>query len=329
MRGRSGSILLVALVTVATATLLALALAAWTKAQAQALAGLRYRAEVRRGCHSAALQAVAELLLEEGGAGEGDQQRGWQEPWERREAGWVWRVSGQGWSSEPGATVGLQDEGGKVPLHEVPAALLTALLLACCELEGEVAQEYAARIVDWIDSDDEAVTGGSERERYGRPGQTWQAPNRPLAALEELYAIPGIAPEILATVMPCLTIYGGQQININAATVPVLTALLELGAAGDMGSALRLLERILAFRRAGASFSTATAQLMARELGGLPMDEAALLGRLEPFMTVETHHLSGVAEATPAAAWQSGRKGGRAAFVWSLKEKRFLRWVDE
>jgi hypothetical protein len=36
-----------------------------------------------------------------------------------------------------------------------------------------------------------------------------------------------------------------------------------------------------------------------------------------------------VAEATPAAAWAAGRRGGRAYFTWHRERHVFTRWADE
>ncbi len=329
--GTSGSLLLMMLVAVSVVTLLALALGGWIRAQAAALEANRYRREVRDGTRQAALRWLAEHVLPDTNGWDAISEPWAAAPWERREGGWVLRVSGDGWRDEPGATASPVDESGKIPLNHAPVPLLAALLREAGNLPADLAADQARRIVDWRDEDTRA-NGNSTLEEsaaYGTREAPWQAPNRSFVCVEELTRVPGLSPAARDALTPLVTVEGPGRLNLNSASETTLqTALPTLGG-GDTSAALRLLERILAFRRAGHGFTQATAMAITRDLGGLPADEAALLGRIEAYITVTSTTVSGVAEATPAAAWAAGRRGGRAYFTWHRERHAFTRWAEE
>ena len=330
-RGRDGSLLLIALVAVSVVTLLALALGAWIRAQGTALESNRYRRDIRDGTRQAALLWLAERLLPDTNAWDAAGEPWADEPWERREEGWVLRVSADGWRDEPGATAAPRDESGKLPLNQAPAPLLAALLREAAALPEAAAEVQAQRIVDWRDADARAEGRGDigEAEDNGTRGQPWQAPNRVFVSVAELARVPGLTPEACDALMPLVTVEAPGRLNLNTAHENVLRAALTVMGGGDSGAAVRLMGRILAFRRAGNRFTLATATAIGRDLGGVPADEAALLGRMEGYVTVASSAVSGVAEATPAAAWAAGRRGGRAHFTWSRERHAFTRWADE
>lgn len=330
-RGTSGSLLLLMLVAVSVVTLLALALGGWIRAQAAALEANRYRREVRDGTRQAALRWLAEHVLPDTNGWDAASEHWAAEPWERREGGWVLRISGDGWRDEPGATAAPVDESGKIPLNHAPVPLLAALLREAGGLPADLAEDQARRLVDWRDEDTRA-TGDSSLEEsaaYGTREQPWQVPNRPFVCVAELARVPGLSPAASEALMPLVTVEGQGRLNLNTAPETALRAALTTLGGGDTSAALRLLERILAFRRAGQGFTQATAMAITRDLGGLPADEAALLGRIEAYITVTSTAVSGVAEATPAAAWAAGRLAGRAYFTWHRERHVFTRWADE
>jgi type II secretory pathway component PulK len=330
-RGTSGSLLLMMLVAVSVVTLLALALGGWIRAQAAALEANRYRREVRNGTRQAALRWLAEHVLPDTNGWDAAAEPWAAEPWERRAGGWVLRVSGDGWRDEPGATASPVDESGKIPLNDAPVPLLAALLREAGGLPADLAENQARRLVDWRDADALAAGNGTVAESadYGTREQPWQAPNRPFVCVAELARVPGLSPAAREALMPLVTVEGPGRLNLNTAPETALRAALTTLGGGDTSAALRLLERILAFRRAGKGFTRATAMAITRDLGGLPADEAALLGRIEGYITVGSTAVSGVAEATPAAAWAAGRRGGRAYFTWHRERHVFTRWADE
>lgn len=330
-RDTSGSMLLLMLVTVSVVSLLALALGGWIRAQAVALEANRYRREVREGTRQAALRWLAGHVVPDTNGWDMLTEAWAADPWEHREGGWVLRVSGDGWRDEPGATTAPIDESGKIPLNQAPVPLLAALLREVGGLPADMATEQARRIVDWRDEDTRAAGNNTldESAAYGTREAPWQAPNRPFVCVAEMARVPGLAPATCTALTPWVTVEGSGRLNLNTAPETTLRAALTTLGGGDTRAALRLLERILAFRRAGHGFTQATAMAITRDLGGLPADEAALLGRIEAFITVTSTAVSGVAEATPATAWAAGQRGGRAHFTWHRERHVFTRWADE
>lgn len=81
----------------------------------------------------------------------------------------------------------------------------------CRELK--INEEYADRLVDYIDPDKiPRVPGGEDR-----------AKNYVLFSLSELSYI--FSDDVVKTVMPYLTVFGAKKININTAELPLLKAL--------------------------------------------------------------------------------------------------------
>jgi type II secretory pathway component PulK len=330
LRRDAGSLLIIALVAVSVVTLLVLSLGSWVAAQSTVLADNRFRREVRLGARNAAVLCLAERVAPDTNHWDAAGEPWAREPWERRDEGWVMRVSGCGWREEPGATVGLVDESGKVPLNTAPEFLLTALFREAAGVPEAIAASYAQRIADWRDADSVAGGGATpEATAYGTREQPWEASNRPFVCVEELAGIPSMAPGHYAAIAPYLTVEGSGRINLNTASEPVLRAAFQVVSAGDGGAAARLMGRMMTHRRAGYFFTAATAAGIGRDLGGLPADEATLLGRVESYVTVQSAAVSGIAEATPAVAWAAGRRGGRAHFTWNRAQARFTRWVEE
>jgi general secretion pathway protein K len=90
-------------------------------------------------------------------------------------------------------------------------------------LELSLEEDIADLVADWMDKDTVPFPAGSERETK----------NAPLDSVEELLLIPGMDREIYDTLLPYVTVYGGEDalrrayVNINGASVPVLMSLSE------------------------------------------------------------------------------------------------------
>ncbi len=88
-------------------------------------------------------------------------------------------------------------------------------------LELSIEEDVADLVADWIDRDMVPMPAGSERGTK----------NAPLQSVEELLLIPGMDREVYDTLLPYVTVYGGEDalrqayVNINGASVPVLMSL--------------------------------------------------------------------------------------------------------
>ena len=80
-------------------------------------------------------------------------------------------------------------------------------------------QEVVNNIADWIDPDNEARNGGSERDLYNERGSSTKflPPNQPFRTVQELHLVSGMTDEIYDLIVPAITLYGGKGINVNLA----------------------------------------------------------------------------------------------------------------
>jgi general secretion pathway protein K len=86
-------------------------------------------------------------------------------------------------------------------------------------------EEVVNNIADWIDADDAARNGGSERQSYSdQPRSTFLPPNQPLRTLPELHQVAGMTDELYDLLAPSITLYGGKGISVNQATKDVFKA---------------------------------------------------------------------------------------------------------
>lgn len=299
-RGKSGSLIIVAVVAVAVITMLALSLATSLRAHAAAADENSYRRETRQGCLNAVMRCVAERLTADTNGWDALTEE-WAEPYERRAEEWVWRVSGTGWQERASDTAGLIDESGFLPLNGGNPELLKALLKSGCALSDGAAEKLAAEI-----------------DKAG-----------PYVCLEQLITVPGVTPEIFNALTPYLTVFAVEHVNINTAPEKVLRAVFEFAGTHDAAAAHSLYVRIRDYRNAGNSFTSASPQIIAKSLGGLPSNEALLLSYCQNKLTAASDIFSGIAEATPARYWEAGRHPGRAHFTYDRKKRVFLRWVEE
>ena len=297
---RRGSLLIAVVVALSVVTMLALSLAARLRAEAAASDEGRYRRETRLACRNAVMLFAAQHLVADtnGWDALGEE---WSEPWERRAEEWVLRVSGDGWQTPANKTTGIRDESARVPLDASAEPLLAALLRLAARLPETAAEPLAAAIVR----------------------------GAPYVCAEQLLQVPGMTPEILAAIEPLVTPFPTEYVNINTAPEKVLEAVFACAGTHDPYAARSLLSRIASFRAAGGSFTSAAPQSIAKSLGGLPSPETLLLTYCQEKLGVETDIFSGVAEATPARFWESGRQPGRAIFTYDRRSRRFLRWVEQ
>jgi type II secretory pathway component PulK len=83
-------------------------------------------------------------------------------------------------------------------------------------------EELARARLDWIDGDEATALGGDEAREWATQGATGEPPNRPLFAIEELGAIPGVDPLLLEGIEAYFTIYPSipETAGVNPNTAP-------------------------------------------------------------------------------------------------------------
>jgi general secretion pathway protein K len=182
--GRAGFALLIVLWALGLLSLITTELTASARVQARVAAAARDSAAAQAAADGAALEAVFRLL---------DQQ---------------WAADGTTHATRIGrfpAAVRITSEDGKVNPNFVTVALLRALLRNAGAAPG-TAEAVARAIQDWRASGS-ALRGSGKAEAYAAAGRDYGPSGEPFRSLDELGAVLGMTPDLLARVKPLLSIY--------------------------------------------------------------------------------------------------------------------------
>lgn len=122
---------------------------------------------------------------------------------------------------------GLIDEERKININKAPVNILERLFKMALGLGEMEAQELAASIIDWRDSDSElSLPSGSAEDGYYRNLRyPYEAKDADFEVLDELLLVKGMTNEIFEKLKSYVTIYGEGKVNINTASKVVLLAL--------------------------------------------------------------------------------------------------------
>jgi general secretion pathway protein K len=122
---------------------------------------------------------------------------------------------------------GLMDEESKVNINKAEAGVLERLSRLVLGIDEAQAQELAASIVDWRDSDSELSLplGSAEDSYYGGLPSSYEAKDADFEVLSELLLVKEMTPEYLKYLKNYFTVYGSGKVNINTASGVVLLAL--------------------------------------------------------------------------------------------------------
>jgi general secretion pathway protein K len=137
---------------------------------------------------------------------------------------------------------GLLDEERKLNINEEDLNTIQRLIVVVTGLEEIEAQNLAAAIVDWRDSDSAlSIPSGSAEDRYYRNlSVPYEAKDADYEVLDELLLVRGMSQKILDKLKNYISIHSSGEVNINTASAEVLFAL-------NLGS--ELIDKIISFRR--------------------------------------------------------------------------------
>ena len=166
---------------------------------------------------------------------------------------------------------GLNDEEQRINLNIAPVDVLQSLMETVGGLTESKAQDVAASIADWRDTDSDERSGGAENYYYESRDPGYHCKDGPFENVEELLLIKGVSPELYRKVEPSVTVYGSGSVNVNTAPEAVLRAL-GLSTAGVAG--------MIAFRAGEDNRPQTTDD---RQLESL----AAIETTLKPYVPVE------------------------------------------
>jgi general secretion pathway protein K len=103
-------------------------------------------------------------------------------------------------------TIRLEDEGGKVNPNLASDSLLRALLTQI-GVDPETAVSLAAAIADWRTPGDRPRPHGAKAPQYAAAGRDYGPPGSPFRDVDELGAVLGMTPDLLARLRPHMTVY--------------------------------------------------------------------------------------------------------------------------
>ncbi|MBT4760618.1 MAG: hypothetical protein HOO06_02875 [Bdellovibrionaceae bacterium] len=86
-------------------------------------------------------------------------------------------------------------------------------------------EELINNITDWVDEDEESLTGTSEGSGYSKFNSDLIPPNQPFKTLEEIKMVKDLSDDVYQLLKQNVTVYGAQGINVNLADTKILTSL--------------------------------------------------------------------------------------------------------
>ena len=140
------------------------------------------------------------------------------------------------------AWYGLIDEESKININKASRSILERFFKAILDCDDTQAQELAAAMVDWRDSDSELSIpiGSAEDSYYQDLEYPYEAKDANFEVLEEVLLVKGMDKTIFDKIKNYITIYSSGRININTVSEVVLFAF---------GLSPDLVDKIVSFRR--------------------------------------------------------------------------------
>lgn len=122
---------------------------------------------------------------------------------------------------------GLVDEERKININKVKLPVLERFFRISVGLDETSAQELAACVIDWRDTDSQLSIplGSAESLDYRNTQYPYEASNQDFEVLEEILLVKGMSQDIFEKIKDYVTIYGSGKVNINTASRLVLMAL--------------------------------------------------------------------------------------------------------
>ncbi len=190
---------------------------------------------------------------------------------------------------------GLIGEESRININHADQPLLEAMWLLIGGADSMTATELAESVIDWRDPDDDLLTHGAENGYYSALNPPYECHNGNFARLHELLLVKGVTGELFSRVRAHLTVYGEGKVNLNTASVPVLSCVA-LASGADEDVSISMARKIVAFTNSGRQFEepdAASIRGILREAGGLTDKEDDALSRSFGRLTINSDYLRG------------------------------------
>ncbi len=120
---------------------------------------------------------------------------------------------------------GVTDETRRLNLNIADRESIRKLLLAIGIATEDEANVISAGIFDWRENGESELKGFSSDEFYENLEFPYPQKKGKYETLDELKLVEGVSEKIYAALLNYVTIYGGEEINMNTVSWPVLMAL--------------------------------------------------------------------------------------------------------
>jgi general secretion pathway protein K len=120
--------------------------------------------------------------------------------------------------------VRIENESSKVNPNIAPVELMQALMVDL-GASSATAARIAAAIADWRSQGDQPLPLGAKAPQYAAAGRDYAPPGASFESLDELGAVLGMTPDLLARLRPHLTLYSEADPDAST-TDPVVAAAL-------------------------------------------------------------------------------------------------------
>ena len=178
-------------------------------------------------------------------------------------------------------TIRIENEGDKINPNIAAESLLTALLLQVGAAPAE-AGAIAAAIHDWRTATSQARPRGAKAPQYATAGLDYGPPGSEFRSVDELGAVLGMRPALLALLRPHLTVFSDSDPDGSSRDPVVLAALVDTDAVPPASSVNGQVVSIVARgqgRNQASYAERAVVRLNAQ--AGQPPFEVLALGRLD------------------------------------------------
>ncbi len=247
MKGRRGSILIIALWSITFLSAFAVILGSQVRQKVTLSHRLNERASLAALCDAGVKKAAALVRSQPEKSYDALKDPWSTNPGEFQDAGLGTGSLSVGYeyfdekTGQAAMRYGLEDEERKININTADRPALTRLFVLALGIDEADAQDMAACVIDWRDADGELSLpgGGAEDLYYHGLDYPYDAGNAPFGVIDELLLVKGITQDIFVKLKGYCTIYGSGRININTAGEAALAAV---GLSADMT------ERVLALR---------------------------------------------------------------------------------
>lgn len=245
IRSQKGSLLIFAVWILIVMTIFAVAIGFRARQKLRFLQTLEYRTDLRNIAMAGVRKAIAVLERDE----KTDLSHNYSGKWSNSPQDFKNKRVGKGFFTvsyaendgrEEVERFGMIDEARKVNINNLSGPkILQKVFEEAADMDTGSADHIATAIMDFSDEDDSADLSGAETRYYRGQSPPYRAKNAPYEALEELYYVRGVNPDVYQKILPFITIYPNGSVNINTAPDGVLLGL---------GFSRQLLDEVNQFR---------------------------------------------------------------------------------